>query len=150
MDSRIQNLKSPEACERFMVNAERLNRPDLVEQARQRAVELRADRYGAQTAAEKECLQAIYAYEEVLSRKNGRRTAASRTWQMVKRHGVLAAAERAVDRDAETVGFSALAEMGLLEYAFEAVILRYPERFSASAVDRSKLRISEWQKRDGA
>jgi hypothetical protein len=69
---------------------------------------------------------------------------------MVRKHGILAAAERAVDRGSETVGFSALAEMGLLEYAFEAVILRFPELFSARAVDRAKSRISEWQKRDGA
>lgn len=80
-------------------------------------------------AAEKECLQAIYAYEEVLSKKNGRRTRASRTWQMVERHGILRAAERAVDRQNETLGFSALAEMGLLDFAFEAVILRYSSLF---------------------
>jgi hypothetical protein len=148
MDQRIAKLATPEDCEKFAKNAIRLGRADLADEARRRAVELRAEKYGASTQAEKECLQAVYAYEEVLSKKNGRRTYASRTWQMIKRHGVLAAAERAVNRETETVGYKALAEMGLQQYAFEAVILRHPELFSAEAVERSRERMREWSESD--
>ncbi len=63
---------------------------------------------------------------------------------MVTRHGILGAAERAVDRSVETSGYRALAEMGLQQYAFEAVILRYPELFSEAAVVRSRGRMKEW------
>lgn len=144
MDERVSRLATPEACERFIKNAIRLKEPGLADQALRRAVELRATAFGATSDAEKECLQAIYAYEETLTRKNGKRTRAIRTWQMVKRHGILAAAERAVDRSVETAGYRALMEMGLQQYAFEAVILRYPQLFSATAVARSQERMKEW------
>jgi hypothetical protein len=36
-----------------------------------------------------------------------------------------------------------LVEMGLEEFAFEAVILRHPEVFSASAIEISKRRLAE-------
>ena len=145
MDPRIKRLTTVESCQRFAANATRLGRPDLADEARKRAVQLRAESHGAETDAEKECLQAIYAYEEVLSDKNGRRTSAARTWQMIKRHGILKAAERAVNRAQETAGYKALIEMGLQEFAFEAVILRHPHVFSPDAVAISKLRLQEWK-----
>ena len=75
-------------------------------------MEIRAESHGAESDAQHECLQAIYAYEEVLSSKKGRRTRASRTWQMIKRHGILEAAERAVNRDIETSGTLHLSKWG--------------------------------------
>lgn len=141
----IAKLDTPEKCETFEKNAIRQGRPDLAAAARKRAIEIRALAYGAKTQAEHECLEAIYAYEKVLSAKNRRRTPASRTWPMVKRHGILGAVERAVNRKEETVGYTALAEMGLQDYAFEAVILRYPNLFSAKAVAYSKARMSAHQ-----
>lgn len=144
MDPRVEKITTVEGCTRFAANATRLGRPDLAEEARIRAVEIRAQSHDAESEAEQECLQAIYAYEEVLSSKNGRRTRATRTWQMINRHGILEAAERAVNRSKETVGYSALVEMGLQEYAFEAVILRHPDAFSAEAVSISKQRLRDW------
>lgn len=98
MDERVLKLKTPEQCETFAENAIRRGRLDLANQARKRAVELRAAEHGSTSDIEKECLQAIYANEETLTRKNGRRTRATRTWQMIERHGILAAVERAVNR----------------------------------------------------
>lgn len=141
MDDRVRKLITPKECESFFRNATDQGRADLATEARQRAVELRAAAYGATTDAERECVQAVYAYEEVLSAKNGKRTRASRTWQMIKRHGIIAATERAVDRPDETSGFAALQEVGLGAYAFEAVILRHPTLFSDSAVERSRQRM---------
>lgn len=149
MDKRVQNLKSPEACERFIKNATERNRPDLVQEARRRAVELGAEAWGAETAPERECLQAIYAYEATLTAKNGRNTKASRTWQMIKRHGILTAVDRAVNRPKETAGYTALLNMGLQDYAFEAVVLRYPELFSEEAVAHSKERIEQRESTEG-
>ncbi len=110
------------------------------------AIELRAAAYGASTEAERECLEAVYAYEEVLTSKNGRKTRASRTWQMIKRHGILGAVERAVNRKEETVGYTVLLEIGLQDYAFEAVVLRYPELFSIETIQRSSARIAGWKR----
>lgn len=145
MDERIAKLKTPEECAVFEKNVTERGRPDLAIAARKRALELRAQQYGASTDAERECLEAVYAYEQILSAKNGKKTRASRTWQMIERHGILGAVERAVNRDTETMGYTVLVEMGLEDYAFEAVIIRYPTLFSAEAVRHSQERINEWK-----
>lgn len=142
-EKRIRNLDSVDDCLRFAMNAAERGRPDLECLAKKRAIELRADAHGASSDAEKEALQAIYAYEEILSRRNGKPTKASRTWQMVERHGILQAVERAVNRSQATMGFDALDEMGLREFAFEAVILRHPGKFSDEAVAAARERLLE-------
>lgn len=141
MNEIVAKLKTPEECFVFEKNVLDRGRPDLALAARKRAVELRAIQHGAATDVERECLEAIFAYEQVLSEKNGKKTRASRTWPMIERHGVIGAAERAVDRKDDTAGYTALVNMGLQDYAFEAVILRHPQFFSAKAVIRSKERI---------
>lgn len=80
MDDRIRKIDTPEKCEIFAKNATQKGREDLATEALLRAVELRAEAHGANTQAEKEALQAIYAYEETLRVKNGKRTRANRTW----------------------------------------------------------------------
>lgn len=144
VDERIKNLDTVKKCEIFAKNATSHGRPDLALEARQRAVEICAQEHGAQTTAEQEALQAIYAYEQLLTNKNGRTTRATRTWQMIKRHGIIGGVERAVKRDAVTQGYTMLVEMGLEKFAFEAVILRHPEVFSKEAIQISKARLKEW------
>ena len=142
MDDRVKKLKTPSDCEKFAKNAKALGHGVLVLQANRRAIGLRAEAYGAATDVERECLEAIYAYEEILSEKNGRRTRASRTWQAIKVRGILAAVERIVDRPDGTAGFTALQEVGLENFAFEAVVLRHKDLFSESAVKRSRERMA--------
>ncbi|PMO30781.1 hypothetical protein BCT12_18325 [Vibrio breoganii] len=146
MDSRVLRLKSVESCEKFKSNALRLGEAELAKQATLRAVEIRAALYGCETETERLAIEAVYAYEEVLSQRNGKRTRASRTWQMIERRGVIGAVETAVNRPDETQGYTALAEIGLEEYAFEAVILKFPELFSKAAVEKSQERMSNWQR----
>lgn len=142
MNDIIQKLKTPEECIQLAKNVRERN-PDLAQKARRRAVELRAISYGNKSEVELELLKALYAYEEVLSEKNKRRTSASRTWQMIKRHGIIHAAERAVDRKIEPAGYKLLAEMGMHDLTFEAVILRYPGSFDQEVVTRAKARLKE-------
>lgn len=141
MDPRVSKLKTVVDCETFATNARERGAPELAEQARKRSVQVRADAHGAETDVERECLEAVYAYEEVLSAQKGKRQPASRTWQMIKRHGIIPAVERVVTKREVSSGFTALAEMGLMEFAFEAVILRHPEIFSKEAVTMSIRRM---------
>lgn len=141
MDERIARLTTPEACEQFAINVEERGKPELARAARRRAVELRAAAHGASTAAEREALEAVYAYERVLSTKRDRKTRASRTWQMIDRRGIIPAVEHVVTRSAESTGYTALVQMEMQEMAFEAVVLRHPDMFSAEAVRRSKARL---------
>ena len=143
MDERVARLETPEDCEQFALNVQ-ARFPDLARAARRRAVELRAAAHGATTAAEREALEAVYAYERVISEKRGKKVRASRTWQMIERHGIIEAVERAVNRNADTAGYKALAEMGMQDLAFEAVVLRHPDVFSTAAVARSAERLHRW------
>ena len=138
-------LNSPEQCDKFATNALAKNRPDLAKQARQRAVQLMAEEHDVASDAEKDILKAIYAYERALYQKHGKNIRASRTWQMVRAHGLKVAAERAVNRKSVTAGYEALVELGLEEFAFESVIARYPEEFSPEAVEISRERIAGWK-----
>jgi hypothetical protein len=145
MDVRVARLQTADECEQFALNVEsRL--PDLARDARRRAVELRAADHGAKTVAEQEALKAVYAYEGALAQKHGKNVRASRTWQMIDRHGILGAVERAVDRPDDPTGYRALVEMGMQDLAFEEVVLRHRDAFSAEAVSRSLERLERWKK----
>ena len=142
MDDIIQKLKTPAECKQLEKNV--ISRdPDLAQKARRRAVELRAITHGTTRAVELELLKALYAYEEVLTKRNNRTTRASRTWQMINRVGIIGAAEKAVNRNIEPAGYRVLVEMGLQDLTFEAVIVRFPEEFSKEAVTRAKARLEE-------
>lgn len=143
MSNIVSKLRTSEECANLEENALRIGNTDLATQARRRAIELQAQAHGAVGQAERECIEAVYAYERVLTEQRGKTTRASRTWQMIKRHGIIGAAERAVNRPVETSGYRALVEMGLEQFAFEAVILRHPQVFSSEAVERSRQRIGE-------
>ena len=145
MAERVANLKSPEECVMFEKNVLERGRPDLAVAARKRALALRAETYGASTLPERECLEAVYAYEGVLSARNGKATRDLRTWQLIKRHGIIGAVERAVSRELEATGYPALVELGLEDYALEEVVVRHPDLFSAAAVESSRSRIDAWK-----
>lgn len=63
---------------------------------------------------------------------------------MIERHGIIHAVERAVNRTEETPGYKALADMGMLDYAFESVVLRHPDLFSIETIERAKTRVENW------
>ncbi|MBI1903274.1 MAG: hypothetical protein HYS13_19405 [Planctomycetia bacterium] len=148
MDERIARLTTPEECDRFARDVE-VHLPEVAKEARLRGIELRTDvraaALGVNGKVEREALRAIYAYEAALFKKHGKRVCASRTWQMVKKYGVIAAVERAVNRKTDAAGYLALVEMNLRELAFEEIVLRYPSHFSPDAVRRSQERLSKWQ-----
>jgi hypothetical protein len=144
MDATIARLDTPERLEQFALNVEATH-PDKANAARRRAIELRAAAYGAQTDVERECLEAIYAYERAESQIRGKKFRAARTWPMIKRRGIIPAIEFVVTRPEETTGYPTLIEMGLQEKAFEAVVDRHPDSFSEEAVKASRERLRQWR-----
>ena len=98
MDKRVLQCKTPEECMQLAKNV-RERYPDLARD------ELKAIARGCKSDLEIELVKAVYAYEDAVSTIKKRRTTASRTWQMIRRHGIIEAAERAVNRPIETVGF---------------------------------------------
>ena len=141
-DALVSRLKTPEDCEQFAKNVEAKS-PDLAKQARRRAVELRAERYGAKTEVERAALECIYAFEEARSQETGRRARANRTWQSIEKNGILPTVDKVVSRRKATDGYDALLEAGLEDFTFEAVVIRYPDSFTSEAVAQSKARLSQ-------
>jgi len=141
MDARVAKLKSVSECEAFARNARARILPELADQALKRSVELQAEEHHTDSEVELECWKAIYAYEAVLSAKKGHRQPAARTRQMITKYGMIRAVERVVARKTDASGYTALVEMGLTDLAFEAVVLRHSEHFSADAIARSSERL---------
>ena len=54
---------------------------ELSNKARLRSVELRAQKHAPESDLEFELLKVLYAYEDILTLKNKRKTHATRTWQ---------------------------------------------------------------------
>ena len=141
-DSILKKLDTPEECEQFAINVQDKH-PEVAMRAKRRAVELRAQGHGAKTEIECEALEVVYAYEAVLSERNGKKTRATRTWQMIDRHGILPAVERAVDREMDTLGYKALVKMGMKDLTFESLVLKHPTAFTAETGARCKERLEE-------
>jgi len=100
---------------------------------------LRAQAHSASSPVEAQCLAALCAYEETQSAKGA---SAAGAWQTVRRLGVLQAVDKLVSRPDGASGYAALVEMGLAEFALEAVVVRHPEEFSFEAVQHSRRRLA--------
>lgn len=147
MPIEITKCSSPEGYEQYARNVEAMKLPDWEEKAREahrQAVRMRAEERGAKTDAERECLEAIFAYEWTLFKKHGRRQRASYTWRMVDERGIIPAVEHTVTRPKVTTGYQALVAEGMQKMAFEAVVLRHQNLFSADAVRMSRERMTQW------
>ena len=138
MEELINTLKDADDCQRL---ADVFS--ELAKKARLRSVVLRAQKHGYKTRVESELAKAIYAYEDILTLNNKRKTHATRTWQMVKRYGIIKAAEKAVNRPVETMGYRILIERGMSDLTFESVITQYPKEFSKDIVKLAKNRLEE-------
>lgn len=138
----IPKLKTREECIQLIKNVRETN-PELAKRAWLRAVELQAGFHKTNNEVELEILKALYAYEEVLYEKHKKHVRASRTWQSIDRNGIIGAAEKAVNGIIEPAGYKLLAQMGMQDLTFEAVIVRYPGTFSEEAVLKAKARLKE-------
>jgi len=142
VDERIARVKTSQDARQLAENAQRLGRSDLWAQALERARELQAIEEGYISPAQQAIAIALYAYEEEQSRLKGRTFRANRTRQMMTKHGALGAAERLVLHRQPTKGFEVLEEAGLRELSFEAIIDRFPDEFSAVAVEAARARLN--------
>jgi hypothetical protein len=82
----------------------------------------------------------LTAYEELLTLKNGKRTRANRTRQKLDRKGVLQCLEDwATQKTSE--GLELLLSKKLFELTGEYLVLKYPNRFSANAIDAARRKL---------
>jgi hypothetical protein len=124
----------------LLENAQKANRTDVALAVRRRLIDLRAQVHGAQPGSlEAEALATIYAYEQAVLGGHH----ASRTWQMVRKYGLVNTVERLVTSAKPSAGYAKLVEAGLSDLAFEALVLRYPGSFSSAAIEAAKRRIGQ-------
>ncbi len=89
--------------------------------------------------------ETLAAYEQLLTEKNGRNTAASRTRQKIDNKGVYQSLIEWTRGKTETNGFKLLVEKGLSEYTGEYLVVRYKERFPEDVVKLARERLNEHQ-----
>jgi hypothetical protein len=142
MDYRVERLRTPAECESFARNATARNYPDLALEARRKALHLQASTHEAGSPVEAEGFAAVYAYELLLTRRNGKKTRATGIWQAIKRYGIIEAVERALSRPPDEEGQVTLRHLGLEDFAFEALVVRREASFSDTAIAASKARLA--------
>lgn len=142
MDYRVERLRTPAECESFAKNAIARHHPELALQARRKAIDLQVSTHETGSAVEAEGLAAVYAYEALLTRRNGKKTRATGTWQAIKRYGIIEAIQRALNWPPDEPGGLTLRDLGLEDLAFEALVMRHEASFSAAAIQISKARLA--------
>ena len=78
--------------------------------------------------------EAVAAYEQTLHDKHGKNVSASRTRQKIAKKGVYQSLIEWSGLHGNRPGFQHLIEAGLPEFTFEAVVIRFAERFPPDAV----------------
>lgn len=147
----IANLKTIEECEALTKNinngSTKLDKDTLLVAIKKQKIKIKTNAYiSANTTAinevEIQCVDAVHAYEEVLSYKSGKNTKANRTWPMFRDKGIIPAVESIVINRGDAIGYELLVAMGLANISFEAVVSRNPSIFSAEAVRIAEERLN--------
>jgi len=140
-DPKVTRLNTPDECKQFIINVQ-VQYPELAKQARRRAIALRARDFGATDDVEREALECVFALEEAKTTNPRRPYRANRTWGAISKNGVITTVNNIVSKKAESSGYEALTLAGLEEFTFESVVLKYPERFSESALAMARTRLN--------
>ncbi len=140
--SDLVNISNVEVIKKIIRDARKAKNCFLEDRAEKRLREVLG---GESEGLRKAFDQAMKSYEAFLTRKNGKKTRASRTWQAVKSYGVKAAIVALVNRKDDPFGLIAFVrECGAAE-TFEAIVARFPEEFHDGVVLIARQRLKELQ-----
>jgi hypothetical protein len=131
----VNKLSSLAECRTVMQRARDRNVPEVYKAVFRRMCELVGSRNDDPSdPLVREFYETLAAYEQLLTEKNGRTTAASRTRQKISNKGVYQSLIEWTRGKVETNGFKLLVEAGLPEYTGEYLVARYASRFPADIV----------------
>jgi hypothetical protein len=85
----------------------------------------------------------LAAYEQLLTEKNGKTTAAARTRQKIKNKGVKQSLIDWTRQKSETSGFRWLTEKGLPDHTAEYIVVKHSNRFPEDVVGLARARLLE-------
>ncbi len=103
-----------------------------------RLCQLMADQFEPQSDAERDCMVALAAYEQVLEAKHGRKVKATYIRRSLLKNGVIEAISSSVLKGENTSGFNTLLVMGKSSFSFEQVVLKYPDIFEHEVVSAAQ------------
>ena len=136
-------LKTPDDCRTVMQRARERDLPDVYNAAFRRLCELVGNANDDPSdPLVRDFYETLVAYEQLLTEKNGRTTAASRTRQKIDNKGVRQSLIEWTRGKVETNGFKLLVEKGLPEYTGEYLVLRYASRFPEDVVASARKRLA--------
>lgn len=136
----IASCSDPDKLRQISANAQKQRNDEVREAARRRLYEvLPAEKPGT---LEYEVWQSIHALEDTLSDERDKTTRLARTRQKIKRDGEARTVADLILKRASD-GFHMLIERNLPELTFEAVALRYPDRFESHVLEAALVRLEE-------
>lgn len=124
-------------------NAEREGAPEVADAARRRIIEVE----GSSSKDSKndplvlDFWKSIFALEFALSEERGKTTRLNRTRQKISRVGVLQTLSDLALQPTASEGYFLLRERGMLDMSAEAVVLRFPDRFSHDVLVAARRRL---------
>jgi len=138
----IEKEENPERLNNIRDNALRLERPDIANLVLQRLCELEGKKYN--DPLESRFYEVLVAYEECLTRKNGRKTRATRTRQKIENKGFKQCLIDWAMESKLSDGFETLMKEGLYELTGEYLVCEFADQFAPEAVDKARKRLREW------
>ena len=139
----VSKLKTLDDCRTVMQRARDRDLSDVYNAAFKRLCELIGNANDDPSdPLVRDFYETLAAYEQLLTEKNGRTTAASRTRQKIDNKGVHQSLIEWTRGKAETNGFKLLVEKGLPEYTGEYLVLRYANRFPEDVVALARSRLA--------
>lgn len=130
-----KTLKTPEQCRTVMERALAQGKQDLYAIAFRHFCRLSGTPYDDPSdPLIRAAFEAVAAYEQTLKEKHGKNVAASRTRQKIANKGVYQSIVEWSKLHGNRAGFHTLIEAGMSEFTFEAVVVRFPDRFTPEVV----------------
>jgi hypothetical protein len=140
----VSKLKSVDECRRVMARALARKEIDIYQAVFRRSCELVANENDDPSdPMVREFFITLAAYEQLLTEKNGRTTAAARTRQKIKNKGVKQSLIDWTRQKAETSGFRWLTEKGLPDHTAEYIVVKYSSKFPGDVIELAKARLLE-------
>lgn len=128
-------LQTPEQCRVVMERALAQGKHELYAAAFRRFCKLSgAEHEDPLDPLVRATFEAVAAYEQTLKEKHGKKVPASRTRQKIAKKGVYQSLLEWSKLHGNRQGFHSLIEAGLPEFTFDAVVVRFADRFPPDAV----------------
>jgi hypothetical protein len=138
----VNKLRTPQECRTVLQRARQQNQSEVYNAVFRRLCALvGSENDDPVDPLVRDFYETLAAYEQLLTEKNGRNTAASRTRQKITNKGVHQSLIEWTRAKAETNGFILLVDAGLPEFTGEYLVTKYAGRFPDDVVTLARERL---------